>query len=316
MDSRTLPDHLTRSRWLGLAVGVTVLVAWAIFLYNQLDALLQYSWRIAPFPFGLSIIGAALYFGGFALCWALLLRNLVGNRSTVSLVNAARIWSLSMITRYVPGNVWHILSRVALAHQLRVPAAQVLTSATVEQILTILSALVLFGITFPFWGITAIAQAWLLVLLPIGLLLLHPRIMGTFLGWAALKLRRPELAWRYTYGELLLLLLAFIGATFFAGLSLVTLVWGLVPANTQHIPLLVGAAALSWVVGYLSFFTPSGLGVREAMLTAILAQIYPLPIAIVGSLLFRLVMTLGEVLAVLVVYGYDRFTVSKERDRI
>ena len=245
MDARTLSQRVTRSRWVGLVVGVTVLVAWALFLRNQLDSLRQYNWRIDPVPFGLSIVWAALYFGGFALCWALLLRNLVGDKSPVSRISAARVWSLSMITRYIPGNVWHILSRVALAHQLRVPAAQILTSATIEQILTILSALVLFGITFPFWDITAIAQAWLLALLPIGLLLLHPRIMGTFLGWAAVQLRRPELAWHYTYGELLLLLLAFVGATCFAGFSLVTLVWGLVPANTQHIPLLIGAAALS-----------------------------------------------------------------------
>lgn len=130
--------------------------------------------------------------------------------------------------------------------------------------------------------------------------------MGTTLQWAAIRLNRPELAWKYTYGELLILLLAYVGATLFSGLALFTVLWGLTPISLTHVPLVIGAAALAWAVGYLSFLTPSGLGVREALLVALLAQLYPLPVAIVSSLLFRLVATLGEVLAVALAWGYGR----------
>jgi hypothetical protein len=307
MDTRTLFRRLARSRWVAIGITLAVLLAWLLFLRGQLDALREYEWQIAPLAFGVSVAWGAIYFVGLAFCWALLLRHIGRAETNVALVPAARIWLRSMMTRYIPGNIWHVLSRVALAHKLHVSATHVLTSASVEQVLTLLGALSLFGITLPFWSITPdTTQIWLLLLVPIGLLLLHPRIFGTLLSWAANRLQRPELAWQYTYGELLLILLAYIGATFFSGLALFTVLWGLATVQLSQVLLVTGAAALAWAVGYLSFLTPSGLGVREALLVALLAQIYPLPVAIVASLLFRLVSTLGELLAVGVGMGYAR----------
>lgn len=295
-----------RSRWVGLIITVLVLVAWGVFLRGQLDELQQHEWQVTPGAFGLGVVSGALYFGGLAWCWALLLRYVSHQRVRVSLVAAARVWLLSMMTRYIPGNIWHILSRVALADRLQVAKTHVLTSATIEQVLTILGALAVVGVTLPLWDVVPGVQGWLLVLLPIGLLLLHPRIMGRVLAWGAERLKRPELAWDYTYGDIAVLVLAYGAATFCAGLSLYVILWGLTVVHLAQMPLVVGASALAWVVGYLSFLTPSGLGVREAALVALLAQVYPLPVAIVGSLLFRLVLTLGEMLAVLVAWVYGR----------
>lgn len=314
MDTRPLSRRLIRSRWLGLAVGMVVLIAWLLFLRSQLAALRQYPWEIAPPAFGIGILWGALYFAGLAVCWALLLRHTSAATRQVALGPATRVWLGSMMTRYIPGNIWHVLSRVALARHLRVSATHVLTSATIEQVLTLLGALALFGLTLPFWDVLPIDQIWLLAFVPLGLLLLHPRILGTALNWAAVRLKRPELAWPYTYGELLIILMAYIGATLFSGLALFTVLWGLAPVSLTHLPLVVGAAALAWSVGYLSFLTPSGLGVREALLVALLAQVYPLPVAIVASLLFRLVATLGEVLAVGLAWGYGRIRQDRYGD--
>lgn len=323
MDPRTLPRQIRRSRWLGIVVSIIVLVAWGAFLSTQLEALRRYPWQVSPLAFVAGILLGALYFAGLAWCWALLLQSVRGQppkdtdptlphtegtraqRFIVGwgfIAGAIRVWLLSMITRYIPGNIWHILSRVAMADMLGVEKTQVLTSASIEQVMTILGALALVGITLPFWGIVPTLESWLLLLLPIGMLLLHPRIMGGVLGWAAVRLRRPELAWHYTYLDIIWLLLDYTIATLWASLSLYVLLWGLTPVSLSHMPLVVGASALAWVVGYLSFLTPSGLGVREAALVALLAQIYPVPVAIVASLLFRLAATLGEMLAVLVVW--------------
>ncbi len=304
MDSRTVSHRLSRSRWVALLIGAGILWAWAVFLRGQLDELQSYHWRIDALPLVLGVLWGAIYFGGLALSWALLLRSIGGaETASTSLLLAGRAWLLSMITRYVPGNIWHVLSRVAFASQLQVSATRVLASATIEQILTIMGALALFGITLPFWGVLPESRSWLLLLLlPIGLLALHPRVLGTVLKWAADRLQRPELAWNYAYAQLLTLLLAFVGANLCAGLSLYTLLWGLTTVSPGQLPFVVGASALAWVVGYLSFFTPSGLGVREASLTALLAVVYPLPAAIIGSLLFRVVITIGELLAAIVAW--------------
>jgi hypothetical protein len=283
-----------------LLVSVLMLGAWGLFLQSQLAELRHYSWQVAPLAFGLSVIAGALHFAALAFCWALLLLFMSRALGGVRLAAAMRVWLLSMMARYIPGNVWHIVSRVAMAGHLRVNVTQVVSSATIEQGMTLLGALVMVGITLPFWGVLPGRHVWWLLLLPMGLLLIHPRIMGSLMAWAAVRLKRPELAWEYTYRDILMLLLANAGANLLAGLALFLLLSGMTDVHLADVPLLVGATALAWVVGYVTLFTPNGLGVREAALVALLSQVYPLPVAIVGSLLFRLVITLGEALAVLV----------------
>lgn len=297
--------RLAGSRWLGVAIGAVVLLAWGSFMARRLDDLREYPWDIAPAALVAGVIAAAVYFGGLALCWALLLRHVVGGHAALG--SAMRAWLYSMTTRYIPGNVWHILSRVAFAQRLGVSKTHVLTSASIEQVLTLLAMLLLFACALPFWGASPADQAWLLLLVPMGLVMLHPRIMGRLLIWAADRFNRPNLAWHYTYSELLLLLAAYVGASLCAGLSLYVLLLGLAPTRLADAPLIIGAAGLAWSVGYLSFLTPSGIGVREAALVVVLSYIYPLPVAIIGSLLYRLVMTLGEFLAVSVLWLLERY---------
>jgi uncharacterized membrane protein YbhN (UPF0104 family) len=282
-----------------------VALCWALLLRRQLAAIASYPWQIAPAAFALSVCCAALYFGGLALCWALLLRQMGGQGAGP--VAGARVWLASMLTRYIPGNIWHILSRAAMAGKLAVTPALVVASATIEQALTLLGALALLALTLPLWFASGanLAQApagsgWLWLVLPLGLALLHPALLGRALGVAARKLRRPELAWHYRYRDVLRLLLAYAAAMLLQGLALVALVGGLAPLAGAQVPLLVGASALAWALGFLSFLTPSGLGVREGVLALLLAQIYPAPVAIVASLTFRLACTAGELLAVAV----------------
>jgi len=53
---------------------------------------------------------------------------------------------------------------------------------------------------------------------------------------------------------------------------------------------------VSWVVGFLSFLMPAGIGVREGMIFVLLKRYTGNEIAAVGSLLSRIEVTLGELL--------------------
>lgn len=287
---------ILRSPWLRGAVFALVLLAWGWFLRAQLESLRAYPWQIAPGAFALAIGLGALYFAGLAVCWGLLLRSMDGAARGAALSSSVPIWLTTMLSRYLPGNVWHIVGRLAFTERLGVSRTQVLTSAVVEQFLMLLGALAIFGLSLPLWSGRAGDATWLLLLVPAGLVALHPRALGAILGWAATRLHRPDLAWPYRYSQLLIVLLAYVGAYLAAGLACVVVLAGL---GVDPIPLApaIGASGLAWAIGYLSFLTPSGLGVREAALTALLAQYIPLPAAIVGGLVHRLALTLGELLA-------------------
>jgi hypothetical protein len=301
---------LLRSLWLRGAAAALVLAAWGWFLRGQVAALRTYPWQIEPGAFAGAAVLGGIYFAGLALCWTLLLRTTGGAARRVPLAAGARIWLSTMLARYVPGNIWHIVGRLALAGRLGVGRGQVLASATVEQLLTLLGALAVFGLCLPFWRGGAGGAAWLLLIVPAGLAGLHPRVLGGALDLAAARLGRPELAWRYRYSELLAALAGYALANLAAGLALVAVLGGL---GVRPLPLApaIGGAALAWAVGYLSFLTPSGLGVREAALTALLAQHIPLPAAIVGGLVHRLALTLGELLAAGAALALGRVTSDK-----
>ena len=294
---QALQPSLLRSPWLRAAVFAAVLLAWAWFLRGQLEALRAYEWRVELLPFAAAVGLGALYFVGLALSWTLLLRSMGGAARAVPLATGVEIWTSTMLSRYLPGNIWHIVGRVALAGRLGVARGQVAASATVEQLLTLLGALAVFGLSLPFWRGGAGPERWLLLLVPVGLALLHPRALGAAMAGLATRLRRPELAWPYAYSELLLILATFALANIASGLALFVVLGAMAPLAIEQAPFVVGASAIAWVIGYLSLLTPSGLGVREAALTALLAQMLPLPAAVVGSLVYRLALTLGELVA-------------------
>lgn len=295
--------RLRRSRWVGVLAVLLVAAFWALFLSQQLRSLAQYNWQIQPAALGWGLVFSALYDLTLAVCWSWLLHRM---GETLPYRQCVRVWQVSMLARYVPGNVWHILSRMALAERRGARPTRVLASATLEQGLHVIGALVLVGLTFPFWGLPATAQFWLLALVPLGLVALHPRLLGALLAWAARRFNRPQLAWHYRFREILLATGGYVVAVLWLGLALYATMGGLVTVSPAQLPLYVGTGALAWAVGYLSFFTPSGLGVREGLIVLVLVQIMPLPAAVVGSIVYRIVVTLAEVGMVGLTWLVDR----------
>ncbi len=282
-------------------VTVIVVAAWVWVLAQQMTTLQQYQWEVAPAHLVLALVAGSIYFAGLGWSWSLLLNTMVAP-TVVSSRAATRVWLMSMITRYIPGNIWHIVGRVSFATHLNVNKTHVLSSAAIEQVLTLLGAFGVFLVTVPFYGIFPEEYRWLLwVLLP-GVLLLHPQILGRALRVGARLVRRPELAWEYRFQDMARLLACFTLANLFNGVALCILMAGLTPVAPSEWAFLIGAACLAWLLGYLSFLTPSGLGVREAVLAALLTLVYPAPVALVASLLFRVVLTLGEAMAAAVAW--------------
>ena len=293
--------------------------AWVFFLFKQFDQLQAHEWNISIPGFTGSLFFSTLYFLTLALGWALLLKSMAGEKyiSKLSVFNAMRAWLLTIMSRYLPGNVWHIISRMAFADQLKIGKVQILSSSTMEQGLVVIGAMLIAILSFPFWPLVTMDQQWtsnlvlFLALFVLGLTMLHPRILGPILRWAGARLHRPELNWDFDYKTIIRFVLIYALAVFIAGLALAAVLAGLGEFKTTNLIFIIGSSALAWVVGYLSFITPSGLGVREGVLTALLVLVFPLPIAIVASLLFRIVCTLGEFAAVVLFLGFKRLFYPK-----
>ena len=189
-----------------------------------------------------------------------------------------------------------------MAAQAGVSGETTIVSTTVEQVLTVASEVIGVLLLVPFWP--NLPAGWLLAPLlavPFALLGLHPRVLTTALRLASRLLKRPLSATALPYPYLLLLLLWYVGAAAVNGLAFLLVSSALGVSTAAPLAVLAGSYLLARVLGFLSFITPAGIGVREAVLVGLLTPYLSLPVATMCGLSARLLTTAAEALMVLTV---------------
>lgn len=216
----------------------------------------------------------------------------------LSFAAAARIWFMSNFVRYVPGNVWQPVTMVVLARDRGIDEVRTATSATLNLLLSNLSALLVAGI---YWALDpggpSRDRLWLLLPISAGALAcLHPAVLGRAMQLALRLTRRPPSEFHLSFGRVLLLL-AFHGFIWIAyGVAFAVFWSALYPLDWHDLPRLTGAFAGAYAIGFLSLLTPSGLGVREGALVFLLSDAYPAALVTVVALLSRLWLIAGELI--------------------
>ena len=197
-------------------------------------------------------------------------------------------YALSGVFKYLPGNVFHLVSRQAFFRHAGASQLHLARTSLTELLLQLAGAaavallvfagsclgqsctgLALAGWRLPPWGIA------------LGLLVLALVALGAASRqFPPHALRRP-----------LALTLAF-----FAGFAVIlTLLFALLRGSPPQLAdRLVAAYLVAWIVGFLTPGAPGGLGVREAVFIALAGATGPLPVE--GALIGRLVSTLGDLL--------------------
>ena len=295
-------------KYIFLLIGFFLpLLFWIIFLYRQFEAIKKYQWEMSWLGLGCSLILSSIYFIMFALNWSIILKKISKkNSSYIPVLKSMKAWLFTIMSRYVPGNVWHIMGRMTFSGELNTGKTEIFASSAVEQLVALIGATFLFLVSLPFWPIKLLGEdlvfkiGIILVLFFAGLTILHPVFLSPILNWMGEKLKRPELRSNFNYSEILYFTMLYFISSLIMGFVLVTVIKGFGEVVFPHLLYIIGSSALAWVIGYISFITPSGIGVREGVLTALLGMVYPIPVAIVASLLFRIVCTLGEFFAIFV----------------
>jgi glycosyltransferase 2 family protein len=235
--------------------------------------------RIAPAPALLALVCGSIGLVASAALWRSTLQRLGGR---LSLATAIRIWFSSQLVRYVPGNIWHLMGRVYLTQQAGVGKQVTSMSLVFELLQSITAALLMAAVSLLFWPRQSAQGLWTLLLQRPLDWALHRTGLGSFPG---ISLHRRDL---------FALLPGYCASWFAYGCGLYLLALSIHPLPLTAIPALVGIFAIAWVVGFLSFITPSGLGVREGVLGYLLSSLMPLPVALLLALLARVWLTLAE----------------------
>ena len=235
-----------------------------------------------------------------AFGWTLVLW-MIGGR--IGWVRGFYIFLLSIFGRYIPGGVWSVLGRVYLCRLEGIPDSRSSMSILLEQAYPIVSASIVFAASLLFWSDTRTVARMLplLILLPTSFVFLHPKPFLSIVNPILTRFGRGPLDISLTFNNMIILTFYYLFYWIVAGIAFYFFIRAFFPLELYYIPILSGMYAISFTAGYLSFFTPAGLGVREGILTLLLSLFIPTPVAIGVTLLSRLWL-IGVELIILTVF--------------
>ncbi len=233
-----------------------------------------------------------------------------------SWIGAARSQAIGQLGKYVPGKVVTMVGKVYFAHQDGVQEDTAATAVFIETCAEMATTAALAALYL--FGAGAAADTPLLRLLwvgPLALALLHPRSLRLIARLAARIARRPPPELQCRWRDSLALLAAYSAVFITWGLALYALALGM-GASCGALTA-IGANALGWLGGFLSYIFPGGLGVREAVIAHLLGPQTGLTVAAGISVASRAALLLcelgtGAVCAFLRVRREDKVSMSSQ----
>lgn len=189
--------------------------------------------------------------------------------------------------RYLPGGIWHTVSRVVDLHRLGVGKAQLTSMVVLENTVPVAAALLLGGV-FLLSGERP-TLGWAAALSGAGVLALPPLLMRHRI-WKDWPRVRPRTFVATTSVSLAFWLIA--GAAFVC-------YWSAFPEVRSDAPFIevYGSYLLAWSAGFLSVFAPQGIGVFEAVIGTLLKGALPFAGAAVLAAGFRSASLAADMLA-------------------
>ena len=308
-----------------LQIGLPAIIL-ALFIYQvkkNWAELTAYTFQLNPWLLALAFLGFMLQELSYGLIWQTILIRLGSN---LGLRTCLRIYLASEFVRYIPGNVWHVLTRILWVGKYGVSRPVAFASMAIELITKLAAGILVFSVSLLFWQdfgkLGSLLHGSLLDILGIASIIalfigLHPRILNGVLNWALLRMKREPIQLTLCYSDILFITLAWCASWIVAGTAFYVLLLALWPAAPIVAwPICIGIYAIAWDIGFVSFFTPSGLGIREAAIVALFALALPLPtgLASIMALLSRLVSTLAEAVCVSIAYlsgGKQEFNIQQ-----
>lgn len=256
-------NALRAAQWILAALvlffaGRALIAQWGLasgrLIHVQLD------WRLIALASLLVLLTYALLIEG----WRRVLGAWGGN---LGYWDAARIWCLSNLGKYVPGNVWSLTAMGVMSREQGVSAVAATGSSVIMQLLTLalgLGVVLLTGAKLI--GQPVVLGAALLVLL--ALIIAAPRILppltrvlASFTGRAIDEPRIPPgVVWGASLAAGTTWLLYGVAFKLFTA----GLLGGASGATMSYIAVYTAA----YILGFISPIAPAGLGVREVALAA------------------------------------------------
>lgn len=216
------------------------------------------------------------------------------------------IFFVGQLGKYIPGNVWSFAAQAQMASESGVPPRTTVATGLLFLLINVCSAVIVGCVGALAGAITGLVQAPMLLLLAVvAALCLTPFLLRA----AAVALtgeRSWSAGWRYSVAVWLLMLLTWLAY----GAAVVTLL----PPGAADRALLTAtsAFAVAYVLGVVVVIAPAGLGIREVVMTALLAPAVGVGAAGAAALLSRVLLTFVDFLLAAGTWLVRRFAAASQ----
>ncbi len=299
--------------WLIAAIILYFLVR---HLRNSWQQVASGDWKIIWPPLILSGLLLVAAYLTLALAWR---QIIAGFAIKVPFAGAFRVMYLAQLGRYIPGKIWQVVGMIGLARQIGVPAPISLASFALGQIYFLPAAFIiipfLLGNPGKFESLKAVGDLFYFACgLIVGLFLilfLVPGGLNKGLNFLLRLFKKEPVSYMPSYLNRLSIFILYLISWIFMGLSFRFFINAVSPEIDISYAFAAGTYIASYVIGYLSFIAPGGLGVREAVMAGILQAIMPFSSATLIALANRFWITLAETAISLIALLTYRFGTGK-----
>ena len=287
---------------LALQIGLAVLI-FGFLVLTVIDQWSEIQSEGVHFKVGWLIPAVVIlpaYFVFSAYGWDLILRFMgmhIGFRQ------AQVAWGQPLLARYVPGSVLYVLGRVVLSERAGIPRRMTIASIVYEQAISATSAVVVaayFIINHP--DLEGEPWRWaVLVLIPLAIFLLHPKVFGPLCNRVLSAFGREPLPAVVPLRGVLMLVVYFSMNWLVVALGIYCVARSVTYIPPEDILLVGSAQAIGYFAALVTLVAPAGLGVRDAAFAWGMKAALPSRSFALGSLIaiaVRGVMTVGELIYV------------------
>lgn len=285
---------------LKIAVALIIIIFLGHSVLSNWEMVRGYDWSFNPVLMALSCLLFTAAFGFLPWVWRTLLHYM---GYELGYGEARDIFYIGNLGRYIPGKVWSIAGMAYMAEKAGIPATIAGTSAVFAQVYSLLSSLGFFILFFIFRGTYSINANvfWFLpFFLAAAVIFIFPSNLERALNIVLRKIgKEPVSLGITTVSALKIVALYFVSGLLF-GCAFWIFVSSFVGFGEVNPVFTASAYIIAYWAGFLAFFVPGGIGVREGILGLLFMNIIPAGVLIIIAALSRLLVTIIELLYVVI----------------
>ncbi len=237
-------------------------------------------------------------------------------KEKISLIDSMRIIGISMFGKYIPGKVWFTVGRIMLAERVGVSKKHSFFAVILETYFFILTGMVFFFILITQVSVNETLKLWSFIFMFLIIPFIIPFVFTKILNFVLKKMKKTTIDITLKFSFIIKIFILYIFIWLIQGFEFLLLIksFYILPINNIA---LISIYPAAWSIGFLMLVMPAGLGIRDSFITIALLQLFPKEYeayAIIGALLSRIEITIGEFLYLFTLIGSKKLWRNNDKE--